>query len=376
MTAVVALYLALASQGLTAWALGFTAPANLVRPAIAAVVAVITWFFNQAILDALPSRLHVALLSTGMWIQCLKTFDDLCLSRLSFEGPSPSFTKRASFGVSNLWNMRGVGTRQQISQIPPWSSHTPSLVPSRSQELARHARNAIVSYLILDVFAAQPSPDPNMISPQKEHLLTRIGQITSEEAIFRFFATFGFWLNTFCVIHLINSAFSLLYLSLNLYPVEMLPPIWGRLSEAYSVRRFWGNFWHQTLRRHLTSISDFLVHGILHMPNGLVSRYCKLIVCFFISGALHFPADRALGISAKETNVIDYFLTTALVIMCEDGVQHVFRGMQGTWSRRFGYIWVICYMYLMTPSWAYPAARVVKPEDQLVSFSVIKQFIR
>ncbi|TVY76489.1 Acetyltransferase pyr8 [Fusarium oxysporum f. sp. cubense] len=376
MTAFVAFCLALVPQGLTAWALGFTASANLVRPVIAAIVVLLTWFFNQAILDALPSRLHVALLSTGMWIQCLKTFDDLCLSRLSFEGTSPSLTKRLSFGVSNLWNMRGVGTSKQISQIPPWSSQTPSLVPSRSQELRRHARNAIISYLILDVFAAQPPPDPNMISPQNEHLLTRIGQIMPEEAIFRFFATFGFWLNTFCVIHLINSTFSLLYLSLNLYPVEMLPPIWGRLYEAYSVRRFWGNFWHQTLRRHLTSLSDFLVHGILHVPKGLVARYCKLIVCFFISGALHFPADRALGISAKETNVINHFLTTALVIMCEDGVQHAFRGVRGIWSRRFGYFWVMCYMYLMTPSWAYPAARVVKPGDQLVSFSVIKQFIQ
>ncbi|KAF5989249.1 TRI7-trichothecene biosynthesis [Fusarium coicis] len=376
MAALAAFFLALASQGLTAWALGFTAPANLVRPVIAAVVALLTWFFNQAILDALPGRLHVALLSTGMWIQCLKTFDDLCLSRLSFDGPSPSFTNHWSFGVSNLWNMRGVGTRKQISQIPTLSSQTPSIVPSRSHELRRHARNVVVSYLILDVFAAQPPPDPNMISPQKEHLLTRIGQITPEEAIFRFFATFGFWLNTFCVIHLINSAFSLLYLSLNLYPVEMLPPIWGSLSEAYSVRRFWGNFWHQTLRRHLTSLSDFLVHGILHMPKGLVSRYCKLIVCFFISGALHFPADRALGISAKETNVINYFVTTALVIMCEDGVQHILRGVQGTWSKWFGYLWVTLYMYLMTPSWAYPAARVVKPGDQLVSFSVIRQFIQ
>ncbi|KAK2678416.1 Wax synthase domain [Fusarium oxysporum f. sp. vasinfectum] len=352
MTAFVAFCLALVSQGLTAWALGFTASANLVRPVIAAVVALLTWFFNQAILDALPSRLHVALLSTGMWIQCLKTFDDLCLSRLSFEGTSPSLTKRLSFGPDTL------------------------SLPSRSQELRRHARNAIISYLILDVFAAQPPPDPNMISPQNEHLLTRIGQIMPEEAIFRFFATFGFWLNTFCVIHLINSTFSLLYLSLNLYPVEMLPPIWGRLSEAYSVRRFWGNFWHQTLRRHLTSLSDFLVHGILHVPKGLVARYCKLIVCFFISGALHFPADRALGISAKETNVINHFLTTALVIMCEDGVQHAFRGVRGIWSRRFGYVWAICYMYLMTPSWAYPAARVVKPGDQLVPFSVIKQFIQ
>ncbi|KAF4340710.1 TRI7-trichothecene biosynthesis [Fusarium beomiforme] len=376
MTASVAFCLAFASQGLTAWALGFTSPTNLVRYLIAAVVVVLTWFFNQAIYDALSSRLHVALLSTGMWIQCLKTFDDLCLSRLSFEGPTPSFTKRLTFGVSNLWNMRGVGTSKQISQIPLWSSQDASAVPSRGQELKRHAKNAIISYLILDIFANQPPPDLSMISPQNENLLMRIGEITPEEAILRFFATFGFWLNTFCVIHLINSTFSLLYLGLNLYPVEMLPPIWGSLSDAYSIRRFWGNFWHQTLRRHLTSLSEFLVHGILRMPKGLLARYCKLIACFFVSGALHFPADRALGISAGESNVVTYFITTALVIMFEDAVQHVFRNTRGQWPRRVGYSWVVFYMYVMTPSWAYPAARVVKPGDQLVPFSFIKQFIQ
>ncbi|KAH7242214.1 membrane bound O-acyl transferase family-domain-containing protein [Fusarium tricinctum] len=378
MNAQAAFCLAATSQALSVFALGFTAPSDLLRPAIAVVVAWLTWLFNESIHDALQSRLHVALLSTGMWIQCLKTFDDLCLSKLSFDQEAGTSPKTAvgqlQFGVGNLWNMRGVGTSKQISQIPPWS-YTNPLAPSRGRESTRHVRNAVVSFLILDVFANQPPPDlENMMSPRNEQLFSRLGEVNAEEAIFRFFASFGFWLNTFCVIQLINSLSSLLYLALNTYPVEMLPPIWGRLSDAYSIRRFWGNFWHQTLRRHLTSLSEFLVHKVLHMPKGFLARYCKLIVCFFISGALHFPADRALGISARESNVITYFLTTALVIMCEDGIQHISRRLEGNWRRYFGYAWVVFYMYLMTPSWGYPAARVVRPQDQLIPLSLTKQF--
>ncbi|KAL4726996.1 hypothetical protein ACLX1H_005895 [Fusarium chlamydosporum] len=252
MTAQTALCLAVTSQALTAFALGFTKPSNLARPMIAFTVAWLTWVFNQAIDDALPSRLHVALLSTGMWIQCLKTFDDLCLSKMSFEeeitakkstptSASP-LTARLRFGVSNLWNMRGIGTSKVISQIPLLSDSpaTLSLVPSRAQEVVRHVKNATLSYLILDVFANQPPPDlDKFMSPRNELLLTRLGEIDAEEAIFRLFAVFGFWLNTFCVIHLVNSVFSLAYLILGLHPVEMLPPIWGRLSEAYTIRRFW-----------------------------------------------------------------------------------------------------------------------------------------
>lgn len=388
MTAQTALCLAATSQALTAFALGFTAPGNLVRPAIALVVAWLTWIFNQAIDDALPSRLHIAMISTGMWIQFLKSLDDLCLTKVSFgdeettakKSPptSRSAISRLRFGVSNLWNMRAVGTAHQISKIPSWSSSPATLshVPSRGQEILRHVKNATLSYLVLDVFANQPPPDlENLMSPRNELLFTRLGEIDAQEALFRLGAVLGFWLNTFCVIHLVNSVFSLGYLISGLYPVRMLPPVWGRLSDAYTIRRFWGDFWHQTLRRHLTSISDFLVHSLLHMPRGtLIARYCKLIISFFISGALHYPADRALGISVQESNAITYFLVTALAIMCEDGVQHISKGLGGNKRKYFGYVWVVAYMYWMTPSWGYPAARVVRPQDQMVSYSVIENF--
>ncbi|EYB25976.1 hypothetical protein HG531_009956 [Fusarium graminearum] len=385
MTAQTALCLAATSQALTAFALGFTAPGNLVRPAVALVIAWLTWIFNQAIDDALPSRLHIAMISTGMWIQFLKSLDDLCLTKVSFgdeettakkSPPTSSSTmSRLRFGVSNLWNMRGVGTAHQISKIPSWSSSPATLshVPSRRQEVLRHVKNATLSYLVLDVFANQPPPDlENLMSPRNELLFSRLEEIDAQEALFRLGAVLGFWLNTFCVIHLVNSVFSLGYLISGLYPVRMLPPVWGRLSDAYTIRRFWGDFWHQTLRRHLTSISDFLVHGLLHMPRGaLIARYCKLIISFFISGALHYPADRALGISVQESNAITYFLVTALAIMCEDGVQHISKGLGGNKRKYFGYIWVVAYMYWMTPSWGYPAARVVRPQDKMVSYSVI-----
>lgn len=385
MTAQTALCLAATSQALTAFALGFTAPGNLVRPAVALVIAWLTWIFNQAIDDALPSRLHIAMISTGMWIQFLKSLDDLCLTKVSFgdeettakKSPptSSSTVSRLRFGVSNLWNMRGVGTAHQISKIPSWSSSPATLshVPSRRQEVLRHVKNATLSYLVLDVFANQPPPDlENLMSPRNELLFSRLEEIDAQEALFRLGAVLGFWLNTFCVIHLVNSVFSLGYLISGLYPVRMLPPVWGRLSDAYTIRRFWGDFWHQTLRRHLTSISDFLVHGLLHMPRGtLIARYCKLIISFFISGALHYPADRALGISVQESNAITYFLVTALAIMCEDGVQHISKGLGGNKRKYFGYIWVVAYMYWMTPSWGYPAARVVRPQDKMVSYSVI-----
>ena len=142
--------------------------------------------------------------------------------------------------------------------------------------------------------------------------------------------------------------------------------------------------WHQTLRRSLTSIADKLAHTLFGMPPGsIAARYGKLMLCFCISGALHRSADVMLGIPREESGALDYFAATALVIMFEDAVQHVFRaatgvrGGQRAWCRWFGYLWVCVVMYWMTPSWAYPAARVARPaKDVLVPVSVVRTAAR
>ncbi|KAI9164114.1 hypothetical protein HJFPF1_05751 [Paramyrothecium foliicola] len=235
---------AIAAQTSTALAIGYTARRTPVRFLVAAAVFGLIWLFNNSIQDGFESRLHVALLSTAMWIQSLKSLDDLCLTGISFrpgtvtpgvslgcdnkplsdglielEEPSrPQDLQKSTsqcankllFGFGMLWNMRGVGTMAQISQIPPWSRQDRFFVPLRIQELKRHIKNALLCYFVLDVFANQHPPDIELfMSPKKEKFFSRLTEIGAEEAIFRVFTVLGFWLNTFCVIQFINSVLCL-----------------------------------------------------------------------------------------------------------------------------------------------------------------------
>lgn len=389
------------SQILTIFALGFLPPSNPLRLPIAAIVAFRAWLFCQFVQGQFESRMIVALLSAAMWIQSVKTFVDLCLTKLSYDREdavargrtyrsrwssmstqtsfSDTMGSRFQFGLRNLWNMRGIGTTAQIAVLPPWSTEDPKFIPSPEREVHRHLKNIILSYLVLELFSFQPSPDMKMLARRNEGLFGRLSEITAEEAIFRFFFTIGFWVNSFCIIQFINSLFCLVYVGFEMYPVRQVPPIWGRLSDAYSVRQFWGKTWHQTLRRPLTSVSNFIMHDFLRFRKGsLFARYSKLLICFLISGAFHYPADLALGIPATQSNAITFFATTALVIMLEDGIQHIFHRIGGggsKWSRYLGYAWVCCYLYWLTPAWGFPAARVVRPRDRLVSFSIGKTLI-
>lgn len=253
---------AASSQLLTALTLAYTPSDSVLRLPVSACVASLTWLFHQTLQHALENRLHLALLSTAMWIQCIKTFDELCLTRVSVEahlagkacaqqtGAAGSATKkpfrmattpRIAWALAMLWNARGVGTPWETSKIPPWSTTRPGLLPSRRHEIRRHAQAFITSYLVLDAFANLPPPDVGTeMSADRQLLFSRLSEVGVAEALFRGPAVLGFWANTFCAIHLINSGFSLAQLVLGLQPVEMLPPVWGGLSEAYSIRNFWG----------------------------------------------------------------------------------------------------------------------------------------
>ncbi|KAK3311973.1 membrane bound O-acyl transferase family-domain-containing protein [Apodospora peruviana] len=375
--------LALTSQTLTALAFTYTASDSILRIPISVGVVALTWQFHQTVQDVLtPNQLLMALLTTGMWIQCIKTFDDLSLTRISVEKQEQWTTlnhrrrgffkgvettgSRISWALVMLWNARGIGTPWQIDRLPVWAA---GWVPSRRHELSRHTRNFVICYFVLDVFAHRPPPDlDRLMAVDNQSLFSRLCCITTEEVIFRFAAVSAFWLNTFCLVIFLNSIFSVLYLLI--LPVEMVPPIYGKLSDTYTLRNFWGHSrstWHQTLRRPLTSISNFFIYRVFRLPPSprslIAARYLKLFISFGISGAIHQSADLVLGISRNESQAFVYFVTTAAAITFEDGVQYIFspKVIGQAWRKYVGYIWVCGYMYWMTPACAYPAARVVRP---------------
>ena len=137
--------------------------------------------------------------------------------------------------------------------------------------------------------------------------------------------------------------------------------------------------WHQTLRRLLTSISEFVTLSVLGICEGtLVARYVKMMICFWISGMLHFSADLVLGVPFIESGSVRFFMAQALAIMAEDTVQEVtvrFGGSRKSlWRRKFGFIWVTAFLYWSSPTWSYPAARAVRPQqDIFLPFSIYEK---
>lgn len=125
-------------------------------------------------------------------------------------------------------------------------------------------------------------------------------------------------------------------------------------------------------------MSDFISRTVVRVPRGtLLARYMKLFLSFFISGCLHVVADLVLGVPPGESGALHFFVFTALAILIEDGVQELWQRVFGTassgWRIYFGYVWAMSFMIWTVPTWAYAAARWVRPqEDVLLPFSITK----
>ncbi|KAL4257170.1 Wax synthase domain-containing protein [Pleurotus pulmonarius] len=102
-----------------------------------------------------------------------------------------------------------------------------------------------------------------------------------------------------------------------------LPPMFAPLGNAYTLRRFWGNMHHQTLRRVVTSHANFVSQKLLHFPRqDRFSACVQLYTAFFESGAIHHWAEYMImpldNFGLLACGSMKFFLLQAAGIHCED----------------------------------------------------------
>jgi hypothetical protein len=100
--------------------------------------------------------------------------------------------------------------------------------------------------------------------------------------------------------------------------------------------------------------------------NSLVARYAKIFCAFFLSGLFHVLSDYTVDIPVWESGALPFFVSQAIGIMIEDGVQGAFRGFRKYqakptesseppfWQRLVGFIWVVFFFLWSSPLWISP----------------------
>lgn len=185
------------------------------------------------------SRPHWAVTAACLlWVQLLSASEILLVSQVSTAQLSPSRSSliNAKSAIGLLWNMRRIGTRWQVKNVPSSKNLENQ---SRPTFISRRLATTILAYLFVDTIASLPPPEPTLIQPDKAALFPPRG-LGVDDTIFRTVMTFSYFLTT-AILNLFMTNVGAIFAVLSglSTPVDC-PPLYGSFSEAYSVRRFWG----------------------------------------------------------------------------------------------------------------------------------------
>ncbi|KAJ5356954.1 hypothetical protein N7517_011563 [Penicillium concentricum] len=278
---------------------------------------------------------------------------------------------------------RAINTPRQVKNVPPfpeyYTKRDPKVIP-RGRFLIREATIAVWQFLVLDTVTAlalrqamNNQDEEQSISSDPQ--LTNTGQRWTEQFIQTLVAWF---VVSRVLIGFYYRVASIICVSLGDSPLNS-PPMIGRMAEIYTLRNFWGKFWHQMLRLPLTSTSNFLARDVLGLPrSSFVERYANVFIVFFFSGLVHVVIDSLRNVSIKDLGTMSFFLSFVVGYIIEDGVIALWKrtwesqnnSSPARWQRALGFCWVITWLGVTSP-WFFKSA-IVKPEEQmiLVPFSV------
>ncbi|KAK7909130.1 hypothetical protein PG985_015008 [Apiospora marii] len=161
------------------------------------------------------------------------------------------------------------------------------------------------------------------------------------------------------------------------------PPLFGHLSEATTVRKFWNRFWHHIIRNSLTSFSTAASRHLGLTKGSTLYSYSHLWIAFTISAVMHagsmviLPSPVNISLAERTVGLVVFFLWQAFAISVEDFVQWAYGRITGghsggSWHPWFGYMWVVCSFWYSLPHAGGVFLRLRMGQDSPLPFSVFR----
>ncbi|KAJ4474273.1 hypothetical protein J3R30DRAFT_3507258 [Lentinula aciculospora] len=257
---------------------------------------------------------------------------------------------RLKWTLQLLCSPRGVG----------WA-HT-SIIPPRPHI----SRREFLRSRLLSLVVAIISNDIAFLLTFIDHGFSkRASTFYQRSILWQFWATSLFFFRLKSSIEVYLLIIALLLVGTGLSEPDTWPDFFGTLSDAYTVRRWWGyafiscfipqssltisprRAWHQQLRRVVSSHGKFAAQRVFRFSKGSVaSSYTQLYIAFFLSGLIH--------VTSFDTRPVWFFLSQAATITFEDIVICFGRkiGLRSSpTTRLLGYVWVFCSLTLTFGIW-------------------------
>ncbi|KJZ80340.1 hypothetical protein HIM_00190 [Hirsutella minnesotensis 3608] len=384
---------------LTAFVLVTTRKSSILRHLWAPCLVYVVYQFCLRVHALVTSQFVKGILSgpaTVAALQCLNlllitNLDETDLVRGKIYSHSASVASRVFHTWELVLNFRGVDTIWQVKNVPehPAYYHQHEAKDgkahrvSRTRYIVREGAIIIWQYLflnLLDIFTKKASQEEAyFFEPGSEFLYF---SATREQLASRLLIGVFSWLvpSRICL-NIVSRTYFLLSVLFGIYRPESCRPAFGRLHDAYTIRGFWGKFWHQSFRWPLTSVGSYISRDLLGLSRpSLTERYANIFFTFFTSGLLHLVCDAILGVPPSESGAMLFFCVAPLGIMIEDAVQELWRRATGPWKQGasvvlwqkcLGFVWTCAWMCATSPWYLFPSARAQANEKWMAPVDVL-----
>ncbi|KZT69927.1 hypothetical protein DAEQUDRAFT_231740 [Daedalea quercina L-15889] len=278
------------------------------------------------------------------------------------------FLRRLYWGLSIMNNPRGVGWTCQVANVPPAPSEP------RWGFVRRRLKRAFYWYMLLDLIQCYERQNPVFSGGRADWK-----SVSSQGYLLRPVNIFMRVAGVAAGLAMQHALFAVVTVAIGFSLPRDWPDIYGRWSDAYTVRRFWGRSYHQMLRRLTASAGKAVCRILALRPGSSASSYTQLYVGFAVSGLIHCGGDLMVDPIFFGSSFL-FFMSQAVAITVEDAVIGAARMMQLRIPQRLahivGYAWVLFWMNLSCPwyiDWSLKAGII---DADRVPFSLITLALR
>ncbi|KAJ5210464.1 hypothetical protein N7491_010270 [Penicillium cf. griseofulvum] len=336
---------------------------------------------------------------TQLVIGTLQATNLLLLNPLTHSDISRSAKSVQNFGSSLiaafrlLAQTRAVNTHWQVKNVPSHPKYylrRGMQVPTRGRFLLRQLAIVTWQCLVLDIVQTVSLQQVRERRLQDPASLEVEWIVPAGQWAERIATHLSIW---FVVNRLISDlayrVLSIFFVGIGLDSPADWPPAFGSMADVFTLRNFWGKFWHQFMRQPFTSIGNFVAQDVLNLTrSSILERYTNLFIVFLISAMFHVIVDILQSIPMEISGSIPFYLAFVVGIMLEDGVQNIWKrvqtpdegqveanqssGIVPVWRRAAGMVWVMLWLGVTSTWYFTPMIRSTNDDIRVIPFSIAK----
>ena len=196
--------------------------------------------------------------------------------------------------------------------------------------------------------------------PSKQTYLRRIHIVTARETALRLWLVFHFVWSSWSIFTATHGLLAFAHIAIGIDEPKDWPRLYGSVFDAYTMRGFWGKFWHRLVQRSYGAHGSMISRKILGLPPGSIAdRICVNFSIFLTSGVVHAFITVNHGFRCGYWEDLGFFIMSYAALLGEEGAQRATSRAFGTtwrkgWTCRvLGYTWVFGFLFWVLPKHQY-----------------------